>query len=930
MSIINNKSDFLKKDIPSNNVGQGHIDSLFSNVSSYINNNVEDINSISDNMLLALDRTASATKNVMRSLRPLTNSIADIFAIGGESRDSLDIFRRDVDYNSDGVIIDYDTRQIRLDITPLAVYSIKNITVDADNGELGNSVEPKRRYFDIQNIVGSGSRLELESFTSELDATISIDLSEKVAINNIKFNLVNFGTRMPSIESIMVSEDGCIFTPIKIATSNSLSLNIEDFNFQDGIVSIHIEELYVRYIKINFLQKFPYDTGTPVGKRYAIGINNLEVGFYSARATGSMVVGPFKSKDEIFKVAIFGDMTRYNTEDPNIRLSISVDGSAWIPVQNSELFDPDSEISKIINFNNISNDSLTTQESVMKLYVRVEMDAVDVSYIAEDARYVNRETVSVSRSTSNFALDIRDDYDYLKVFRISGIKYGSRVSMPSIGGNLFSIPTDNIVFARSDSELIFKGLDTSSSNIIDVEKGSIDASDREGVTVQYKFDKIHIKRNDIIENIPTMGYDPFSIKLFSMSREIYDPVSIESTRLSVKNQSVMPIIPFSKNAGRYYLKYNGKTEVVDVESGFILDNRQLLYIVSDDILDVVLEDEIGRKISDISTVEVNGIKVISLHDALGVNVPDSSGLTFNKYYPLIPLLDNEFSISFNELRFGKYFKGEFSYPRVVISDIPTKIDKAIDDLRIITSSSRQIKHSEQLKEFDFENIIKLDKTNILEQSVWFDTRSASVNTFLKEVPFINGRDEFVLSEEYIDTDNRGLNVIQLHSSFLNSRPVAFKGCNGVFRNRVYSEFELIDIGDYWIDGTVIRLPENVFTDAANDTEISYSIEPNTLSTSGIYSIDYVNGIIHSSAKVDGNTIVNYMYSSVYATYSGLEKLDSDIYKVKGSAVEINTDSEAPEEHIIISSGKEVGEIEYLESPVLYNFKINIIDAESSV
>lgn len=932
MSIIKAPQDFLEKKIPTNIIDQTIMDDMMLNINDYVNSNIGDINNMNNDMLLALDATANTARIATRELRPIVSKLSDVFVTGGGSKDSIDIFDKDLYSTSGGVVLDYDVMQIRLDRSPAILHNPSNITVDISNGELGNSVADKKRYFDIDNIMSNTSRLEIESYEAELGISLVVDLGTAKALNDIRFSITNFGTRAPTIESVSISTDGCAYSKVKIATSNSYSMEIEDFNFPEGNISMHIAESYARYIKISFIQKFPYNTGTDIGKRYAIGINNLKVGFYSAVSSGDIIIGPIKNNDEILKIAINSNMERYLVENPNIELHISHNKSSWIPIQNSTVFNPDSSLSKVINFNTVDTNSNTTDEVVTEFYLKVAMESIDVSYIYPGSRYVNRDTLMISRSNGSSTLTDIPEGDYFNIFKESGMRFGGRVSIGASVNLKSSIDNTLISEVSSDGKVLISGLSLGSDITFDMSKEFY--SDNRNLSVQFKYDKLHVTRDDLISNIPTMGYDPFHISIFGLSGVSQSSIQIETRDLVFENPAFIPIIPSTLRAGIYTIRYGNKFQNINLVSGSFFSNHETIFAIADDIEYAMLENELGELIGRIDPIEINGLKYISLLEIAGEDMPRVGTLSHNKYYPVEELLANEYAISFGKVIFGSYQKLLMPLPRLMIKEIPTIIDGGVNRIRLISETSKQIKSSYSMKEDDLKTTIKLKHTNVLAQSVKFDVSNASINSLLTEVEFINGDTEFVISSEYVDLGNRNVNILTLHDGFIDNGSLSFRTCNSLFENRVFSIDELIDAGDYLIDSSPtsnkIILPEGVYTNAATDTEIRYDIQPLKQSIAGLYSIDYIRGILHTITPIDGNTSISYQHSNVYAKYVGMDMLSPSDYSVNGNIVSILSQDDIATPYLAIASGKNQSDIEYRETPILTDFNLNIIDARNSI
>jgi hypothetical protein len=229
---------------------------------------------------------------------------------------------------------------------------------------------------------------------------------------------------------------------------------------------------------------------------------------------------------------------------------------------------------------------------------------------------------------------------------------------------------------------------------------------------------------------------------------------------------------------------------------------------------------------------------------------------------------------------------------------------------------------------DLKNIIKLNHTNIVSGTVKFDIRKASVNSFIKEVDFINGYDEFSIASIYRQINNYNKNVIELQDGFIDDDTIQILGCSEYFKSRVYSEDELIAKGDWLIsyENTVpeIILPEGVFTSDIVDTELVYNIQGAKVSISGLYSVDYIKGILHTVAPIDERIEISYRYSSIFAEYEALEKVSPQKITVSQGLAIVEDESEESSEYLAIIKNNISKDIDYKVSPVIDDLKVNFI------
>lgn len=927
--ITNNKQDknFLRKDLPRGVLKQEDVDSLWSNIGEYLESNISAANQLNDKYLSVLDATAKNSDSALNRLTSIASLLADLYSISGASNTSFGAFSSGIKAKVESVNANRDLLNVSLDKSVLHRSTPRAVKIHSRNGTVGNTREYDTvRFNDVENIVGSHSRVEIESFDSELVAAIQIDLGQVEVLNTLGFKVHNFGVRLPLIESIQTSEDGIKFTSQNVIVSNSQSVELEDFTFPEGNVQLDLTEFKARYIRINMVQRFPYALNTDSINRYAIGISALSASFNSAAKEGEVIFGPFKTSSEVLKAAVYADVQRMNLEERNVTFQISNDLQEWYELENSEVYDESSELSKVVNFNNVERSSIRTVEPVTQVYLKINMKSIDMTHLNQQKDNVTRYRSRLSSSNKSIFTGIAEGDKY--VFKSEGFKYGARVGNPE-GANVLN--AESIVDFRIDGKTVVKSIGPSSSGI-DVSKGFIRPDADVSLTVYNRFDKVHVVDGDLITAQPSYDFDPYALKMYRFSKPISSSMNIETVNNSHVVSGGLPVLNMSLPAGIYYLDFGTSTVSIDLSEGFAYSNSQTIYEVSDYITAAVLVNEIGEKISTIQAEENNGIRFISIFDSLGLTVPEVDGLVYSKEYPLRPLQNNEFAIEFGRLLFSQYFKGKAQSIPIVTKDISSTspISGLGDSQRLLVNNSKQIKASYQLLDDDLKRTVKLKHTNIMNGTVGFDISEASVNAFVREVPFQDGATEFRLSSQYVQIDNYNLNNIQLQPGYVDDGEISFVGTISPFQNRVYSQEELIDEGDWMIDMDLIPtilLPDHVRTSDIIDTEISYNIEAGKISTSGLYSVDYKRGIMHTVAPIDHRTYINYKYSYMFSEYEALESISEDNYSDAGTSVSIDGEIENGVDYMVLVKAVSGSSFDYKSSPVISDLRLNLITAD---
>jgi hypothetical protein len=363
----------------------------------------------------ALDRSVSASFNsivalreqVLNDLRRVGNKIGNYLlyadpALGagfffGDSFSSTD--RVDVQSNlieeeecfissSEGAIL------LPLDGEPDRA-QIESYTINApSNGTLGNNSEVGVFGHDSLSVIGDNNpdtwveyeKVTINDLTEPLVFDLTITLTSPVIVNHIHIYPINFGTPTPvHIETIETSKDGIEYVSIKdeIPLGDFISEEEEDvFSLSSASSKFSGQGFYsflprrTKYIHLVFLQYTPYNIETNFGDRlrYAVGIRDINIYSRKFKAKGSLVSKQFAVPGDARKVALWA------SENPveasvlaDIGHEISHDnGGSWLKIQPQDR--SGTEIPEIVNFNNISDGSVSTDSSVSALRHKVSME----------------------------------------------------------------------------------------------------------------------------------------------------------------------------------------------------------------------------------------------------------------------------------------------------------------------------------------------------------------------------------------------------------------------------------------------------------------------------------------------------------------------------------------------------------------------------
>jgi len=289
--------------------------------------------------------------------------------------------------NDEGVVL------LPLDGDP-DIPPVKTISINANsNGEPGSNYQINVfGHEDIEVISDNepNTWYEYERVLSGESSTplvldIIITLEELSVINHININPINFGTPTPiRITTIETSKNGKEYSSIKDEVPIKDYVTEQDndeFSLSPATSKFSGQGFYsflprkAQYIHIVFEQHTPYTIETNNGPRlrYAIGLRDVSIVGRKFQLEGSIVSTPFTSEEEVRKVSIWA------SENPTEESSLADlehfisynDGSLWLPIQPQRR--DGIEVPEVVNFNNISLNSVETEEAVKTLRHKISM-----------------------------------------------------------------------------------------------------------------------------------------------------------------------------------------------------------------------------------------------------------------------------------------------------------------------------------------------------------------------------------------------------------------------------------------------------------------------------------------------------------------------------------------------------------------------------
>ena len=839
---------------------------------------VSDINSSNNQIAMAIGLFAEGVSDIREEMSNVSELYLTVSSVGGNTNKQFGINDMPI-YKRHGIILSGGTFVLETKAySPVPIVDVKVIT----NGQEGNSSDFDIPRYNNRETIVSETQYEVEKFNSAITAVFNIELREVSQANRVSLVFPEYGISKPDVMYLEVSPDGKRFYR-------------SDFSaYEDsGTTQISFPGSNIKSLKLSILQGNPYTSKS--GKiRYSIGISKLSVGIATAVENGEIVFGPITQSQEVLKASIAGSIPTDGYSFDNISFEISHDSSSWYRVSTPFTI---SEYPKHLDFNTKSDDSINTPTPVTTLFLRIKMVGSKYS-MPLVATSIDRHIQQVSQQSPFIQVPFDLSDKYIVSERI-GYQFGERGSYFLYNDNLDMV--DSISSIKSGADMVVKSV----SPLKDISKATIRA------------DKIKcsIEGGDIYRIVPPYSIDPKSAKAFKASLPIRREVRI--------SDSSNMVLPFKEPAGIYTLTDGEVTRKINLTLGAFTSCYQWVFKPS--AKKVSLIDPFGKKVH---SFEEN--KYINLLDYFSVTFPETSDksvsvLQFNHRYPETELKDSEFT-----LIDGKYFSS--SHTSIVngmyinYEEIPLVMRSNINGIDLYTEEAKFSKFKERLSSFDGQLSAKLSHSGLLRGGLKFTNKASSLLSFVKEVQFINGIDEFKSSGTISVLIPKSSNRFSLGRLVNHFSELDITGGVEQLSSKVFSRDELIYRGDYMLEDvgneTFVQLPEGVFTDDIIDTFISVETADSN-NSSGLYSIDYNSGMLYSQSTISGETEVEYIYSNIFVSGFPIRVLDKNSYSVNERQIELK-DAAIDSEYIVLSERAKDKSSEILRSPSLKNLTLNTV------
>lgn len=849
---------------------------LFAVESANINNCIAEHNLANDNILLFLGNITTLSSQLSDVISNTYNLLLDAVVLNNADQTTFSLFDN-VGSSISNVTIDKVRNTIYLDKSAKYKAQITNINYNT-NGDIGNSIaKPYVTRSNIKSITSSSS-VEFERFDTSLQLALIFTFAENTPINGIKLTLSNISSVLPSITKIVYIDPNNNTNDLLYV--GEINPTVAAQTSEHGNIYLQTEQVNATGLIVYIEQNYPDIVNGQ--DRYTIGISNFEAGYYESVKSGSAIFGPYNSDTALLKVAYSADIVD-SSNDNNVTLSFSHNKLNWITLENTNVINS----SKILNINNIDVNSVFFDNKVKQFWLRLDINSYDASSKLD----INRRVI-VDNNQSGQTILLNDQNTFTSVYESLGYNYGSVAKVTHVENSPL------LEFAKGTNGYLHLEDESQDYNVY--------YRYASPVIEQSNNTSIYSKENILIETASLL-------KLTTPS-----DVVIKLNGVNVVDQNRKFVIKVKEDMmhGLYQLHIDGSIIQIDLSLGFVLSTVATLFKTTSDSATIIAPDEFEYTVP---ALEVNGTKYISL---IGYVFEPQD--TLHNAYPHIGST-NTFYIERGALVTQNLF-ANVTVSAMGITKSITQAAQHLDKHIIITNDIKKSIGSTHLGKYTFKKTAKMKHCNLVEGSVTFDYSQAFIQSMIKEVKFIDGIKEFVSRQRVTQFNNTDMNVIVLQGAYVDDGSISFYGGGNLFRNRVYSSNDLVEQGDWMLilegGSYKIKLPAGIKTPSAVDIAIEYTIDNNSVNKDGIYSIDYINGVIYTSSEIDGNIIANYKYYNMALEANAAIELFSNEYTARDGLLIISKATINPLA-VVYKEGKDGG-IEFIDSPIISNISISTI------
>jgi hypothetical protein len=783
----------------------------------------------------------------------LADMITDALVVSGRSNLSKLASDLNVMTNSN-MLYDIANNTLQLDKLIKNDYTISNKTsyiLTSTDYSIFNKAQDSISSF--SQLLLNKEEVSIVTQANNYKYTLVLDLVDNLKINEIVFTLGLTTDSYPLISEIYYidNENKKVNCFIQNTLSNSYDTNINR-------VRNNIYNLLISQIETKKLYMVLEDVG-----HSTLNINSINIRQVQHQTKGSIVFGPLTSINPILKASI---ETSGSTEGVNFYLS--TDASNWLEILAPTELNMQADIRKIMSFNTVNTKSIQLAKDVTALYLKVTMNAITAAGNSTVSKIV-KESFTGSNKVLNSTYKVGTVSVYSDTYNVN---YG--FDKKEININAYKLMDESITKVLYNNTYRVKGfLDTnfsfSDSSTLSLLECIISSTPLKTGSQQIK--------------IPSI--EPKSTTLFGYSLAQYTTKQINKDTTN----NVVLKLKDTYYKGIYTIRQGNNEIVTDLSTGYIDSTIDGIFIVKP-TTPVYLYSSLGEQLSQLTirVIPNTTVNYVSLIEDGHFELPTEENLTYNMLYPFVLNTESQFGI----------LKGHIScIPKLItISNLyllnkesiktVIKLSKEnVNQLQVTELSTLDkylTRQSENISAFSKERAFKLKNQNIKQGSL---TVLRADLPYLKEVVYQDGIQEFktytsssitaavVAPNEFTSTyqvtitaEIDDYTTIQVDIKGKYEVPVYFRQVSG--SNNVLEFYT--DSSNYFLDGDILEI-----------TFLKLSENP-----SNLYSVNYDEGNIYLSARVNSGLDIDYSCYNTILTGLKVSQLDSGSYTYDTNTISI--------------------------------------------
>lgn len=606
-----------------------------------------------------ISKLSELLPTTLNNMSRLSDMITDAIVVAGRS--SLSKSTAELKHEYNGVLYNKETTEITLDYSvqqEIPVKQSKSYIITDSSYNIFDTTTNNISNF--QSFL-QGSKIRLENTSNNYRYTFSIEFPTYLNVNNLILKLGKETDSYPLLSELYYISKDNRKEYITILNTFDTKLNLDDYRVKENEYNIMFNTVNTNRI---------YITLEDIDKESLI-LEKLQFRKLEYVASGYIILGPIISSYPILKVAL---EAKGNIE--GARFAVSYNKEDWIEIVLPSELTKDVSKSKIVAFNTVNEKSLKLAEDVKELYVRVELNQLNVTDSIE-SKLTRGMNMTVNPSSY-----IGDDKPIaVSVYKeIPEVFYGdtSYVTQP----RTTELNDKNLSHIITQGKYKVRGFISSDMSFTN-----------EDILTNIYTSSSYLKVSGNI--VDTTTFEPTTSKIYG-----YAITKSKRTVNTTSDSNLVLVLNKEYNKGIYTVRQNNKELKIDLSTGFVKSVLETILIVDKDKV-TELYDEAGRKLKELKVEEFNDICYISLISNNIIDIPEiETPLVFNHIYPLRLNETNEYSLLESKIVCIDQLVTFTSIYSLLLEEIQTSVVVSKENGNIVVLSDNLLKerYTEDVKE----------------------------------------------------------------------------------------------------------------------------------------------------------------------------------------------------------------------------------------